>query len=293
MGLKEKDLFEILKHENHDLEIVKLGDNYILGCKHCGVDLLDLISIIKDIDEYSALMATLRGRSDRRLYDNTREIGKKFLQLKDSDINSICSNIMCEMKNMANRECYSKYDKVSHNFNLKNRIDEYIEENYSIDFEALNELIYYSSFEKNAYDHLLSIIIKKLNNMSTDFEFYTIGEKVTAGCKTFEICDPKNEFYIMGINNSTKEELEKITPTPLHTYKFKDLNDYFEKQPSWDDEEDENGKYYEFIYRLENDLFDFSNIDINEVIKDSICTFESFDYVTRHTTILNKFVLNK
>lgn len=290
MSLTQKDLFEILHHEDHQLEIVKYGSNHILGCKQCGVDLVSVLDLVRRTSSYESLLNTLVER-DSDLYEKVMQLGRIFLCLEKKDITEISKIIIEKVKENKGKQYLSPYERAYCIFNLKNEIQSYVKDKYDVSYSQVVEMIYGKS--NKPYIEAVKKISECLKEMSDSFNIYTNNEKVISGCKVFKIEHSDTDTSIMVVDKDILVELEESMPTPTDIYKFEDINDYYDKLPEYEDEENNNNKYIEFIYRVENDLYDFSNLDMKDVYSEIISVIDGYEYMDRYITLLRKLLLNK
>lgn len=304
-----KDIFEILRHEdteNHELEIVKFDNGFLLGCKTCGETLLSTEDLREGF-KYIELIKTLKERNKEEgkaaeLLELVLKIGKLALEPNENDYIAFVNKIRRDINNklVSNKNSNDTLYNSFARFNLYNEITHrYMERGYALNYDNLALHLY-----EDPSQELLKItkeVVKRLKKEeyqkeTIEYKFYSYDSKEwpIAGCYEYKLHQTyKKECSILVTILSEMEKLEKDCPTPCDVYTFKDMDDYYEKVPCWDDEEDENALFREYMYRLENDLYDFSNLNTQKIIEGCIQVFEDYDGVERYTKVLRKLLLNK
>ena len=302
-----KDIFEIIRHEDvekHELEVVEFDNGFLLGCKTCGQTLLSTDDLQGE-SKYLELIKTLkdRGEKSNKLLELVIMIGRLALEPNEKDYDAFISKIKRDIKSKIESNTRNNHGALYNSFlisSLYNEIiDRYRQKQYNIVYDILASHIY-----EDPAGELLKItkqVIKRLKREENqkeevEYKFYSYDTKKwpVAGCHEYKIgsCYKKEASILITILKEM-EALEKECPTPCDVYTFKDMDDYYDKMPSWDNEENEDAIFREYNYRIKNDLFDFSNIDTQNIINNCIETFESYDYMERYTATLKKLILNK
>lgn len=279
------DIFELLKHEGHELEIIKHGDERLLGCKKCGKTLLTEDFVKNNTQEYATILNTLEQCTEKaELYIYVKQLGYNILSLDDKDK----ERIIVYIKEDLNKRTSS----VKVEFYIKEFISKIYTEIKGI--KNAQKLID-ACYSETAWDMQARIIktaiLKKAKEIIKGYQFFDNDEEISKGCKTYRVvnnCYAPYKFF--AINEELAEKAEQELPTPTDVYKFKDVTDYYERRPEWEDEEEENGLYLEYIYRIENNLYDFSNLEMGEeiIIRDAIDYYAEYECVERYISPLKK-----
>lgn len=286
-----RDIFEIIKHEDHNIQVVKYDNEYILGCKDCGITLIKGSEILKNVNEYVELMNVLRKRCNvSNLYTSFKNIGIKTMEFTEESSKTIASVIIDILKKREKDNYYGEYDKISTNLNFINYINNYYKDKLGIDDPYQLMTVIFGNFIKDAYDERINLILDEINKMTTNkYSYLRKDEQKVIASRIFKVANYTTNIddNILIINNEMMQELEKEHPTPTDVYKFKDINDFYDKKPCWDDEEEENAKFYEYMYRMENNLYDFDNIKLLDILKGAIDDYAQYDYVKRNVAVID------
>lgn len=296
-----KDIFEILQHENHELEVIQHNNEYILGCKTCGKTLLTEEYICQNVKDYAAILETLKGinkdnNKDRAaLISFIKMLGIYTLKIDEQGIEEMRRYVLSDLAESLSKDYIASQHKVNAVFDIRNLVYNLYKYVYCI--ENYNELIRVC-YSEDAWEAKLVLIKDKLlialKKDEAKYTFYDNHETVTTGCKTYKINDNDIKKYkFFSIHNEISEKLEEECPTPTDVYVFKDKADFYSKEPNWEDEEEENVQYREYIYRIENDLYDFSNLGEDFIIKNAIDYYAEYEGIERYIIPLQKALKEK
>lgn len=290
-----KDIFEILQHENHELELIHHKDEYMLGCKTCGKTLLTESYVKVNVDEYESILKTLAIENNKsELYNLIKRLGICMLKINERAFDYIVREVLTELRNRMAAPHLSEHAKVSKEFNIKNLIMEVYSKVYEIkNARKLMAACYDEDPSIGYYMAVRSKVLEALEEKTSEYTFYDDKSVKAIGCKAYKIegfSDAKCRFF--SIHNELAKQLEEKYPTPTEKYTFKDVYDFYDKQPDWDNEENEDPEYHEYMYRIENDLYDFNNIEEGKdvIIKNAISVFEDYDCTYRFTMPLKKIL---
>lgn len=288
-----KDIFEILQHEGHKLELIKHGNEYLLGCKTCGKTLLTRSFVIENVEEYATILDTLKYQDkNEKLYDNVKQLGKYILEIKDPAIKYMQEIAIGELLSLKKKDHFSITSKVRHIFNIKDLISEVYANLYCI--ENYRTLISTCYSEDDWETEVLAIKERLLfalrQKMIPTHKFYNDHQETTFGCTTYKLDTNDKKYKFFAIDKELAQELETKYPTPTDEYRFEDIDDFYRKEPSWEDEEEENMKFKEYMYRIQNDLYDFTNIDPDIIIKNAIQFYSEYELIERHVIPLKKML---
>lgn len=282
-----KDIFELLQHENHEIELIKHGNQFILGCKTCGKTLLDSDYVKANTNEYVSILETLKQCNGKKeLLFNIQRLGCKMLHIDDEDIK--------KMANMVH-ERLNRYKSIHTYFYVTDLVSTIHTQTRGITYAQTLTRACYTEEDWNTI--LKAIKLKILFEVKKDIKGYKFlheDETIAAGCVMYSV--PNNyykPFGFIAMNEEMMKQDEKEFPTPTDIYTFKDIDDFYNKEPDYEDEEEDNYKYKEYIYRMKSNLYDFKNINENILIKNAIGYFADYDCVERYVTPLKKVLTEK
>lgn len=277
-----RDIFKILKHEGHNVKIVKNGGNFLLGCETCGET---LYSIKEDFNAKSFLEAyqTITDEGYTALQLQMQELVKKYIYNLSLD-----TQIGIVFK--STNESIENHIKYSYNprhafreFNVKVMVRDIMQRDLDCStYEAIKVYeILDEETRKEIAKEVISTIEKRIDN--DKFILLKAGEKASYSYNTYEV---KISEYdkVMFLFKEILEKAEQENPAPTDIIKVAN-NELYDIIPTYDDEECENQEYCEYKYRMENGLYDFSEVENSTILRELIDLLEGWDYYHRYELI--------
>lgn len=280
-----RDIFNILKHEGHDVRTIKHNGELLLGCKTCGTTLYSLDQDMDiDINDILSVYETIMKEGLGSLSISIKEFIQQLIL--GIDYNSIAKKINENAKNKL--ESYIKYDYNTdcayYETTVTTLLINYLREKQSKLFtRTINSLIDIAgpSIMNEINENIRKQI--KLTINQKDFKLLEPDEIVTYSYSTFNN-KPMSTDTIFIIFKGELEKAQKEKPTPTDVIKVKNISDIM---PNYEDEEDTNEKFLEYKYRIQNDLYDFSDIKDSHIMHELEDFIDSWDYCERYSYIAN------
>lgn len=273
----KKDIFEILHHDGHRLDIINDNGVLKLGCVTCGETII---------------------RSDM---DSLEEIAKLYNSLKSQ--NSYCTiqgQILNYVTNLFLGDTNHFKEFLRNNqFMIQGRYDlksfKFIRPNkdgaFSTNYNYISDnLIHLFNMDKESFKQQIELYINKLKKIAEKEGF--IAKQ--AGDSPLIISNEEYNFYgypsdcLYLFSEQEIEERETIFPTVKNVYTFKDMKDFYDHYPSWEDEEEWNEIAILFNYRAKHGLFDYSQLDKKELLKEFLSDTEGYDGLNTFSTVIKK-----
>ena len=280
-----KDIFKVLKHEGHKLDVIKYDNDIKLGCLDCGCTLYSFNTDF-DIEDFKKVYRKICKRNSKLKIFMDLFI-KEIITLNEEDLKKIRKIIITEAKHQVNKESlYETLLTLKHVVDVKNLIFKVISEKFDTDKDTIKTLLIIS--ELNIEDVCKNIInnasfIEKIKEEAKDMDFEVEvlknQEEVIYSCYKFK---NKDENKLTILDKKALEEEEAQEPTPTEKIKINSKEEYETILPDWTDEENETYKYRKFNYLIDNGL-----IDINSIKKDAlniaINDLDSYEYSKSNT----------
>lgn len=279
-----RDIFDILRHE---LKVVRNGSEYLIGCVGCGITLYSISKDNKDINKDKAEEIV-------KLYDLFKR--EKCVNLESNFVKLLEEAIGINYKfisDLVKNELKRIYDtnNIETNVYITNEVKDAIKkvllDEYG--FERSRGIVNILDIDKysNMYLEVLEV--------EYDDSKYTLVKQDESGGIKYTISNITSNCHsstlvITLLNNSLVETSELETPTAKDVYVIKDWQDYCKIKPNWEDAESGNNKYNEYIYRMNNDLYDLSNINLLKILEETVESFEGYDYVEDTIAATNKVI---
>lgn len=239
----KRDIFNTLKHNNHDLKVIQEGDNILLGCKTCGETLYSISSNIK-LEYSTEITRELVDAYNACVREEALNSADKIKELI-IEISGI-KQLVTEVLNDVHGDERAVVEYSMYNFSADKLRDNLYK--LDINFESVFETELNKQINKN-YPHI-KIFTKD------DAPIIVSNKKYIYGTQRYNLIELINRDRII--------ELESDNPTVKDTLVINNKEELRSIFPSWDNEENEDDNYYEFVYRLENNLIDFSNLTKEE-----------------------------
>lgn len=252
------NIFELLKHENHYLEVITLKKNVLLGCVNCGTTIAELDDIshyitnmakYKDIlieKECENLLATLTLFEDKIL-------GVIHQSVKDFILHGIEDNIATEFKYEEEPETGVWLDLYSYLFDEGTLYDCILDQYNDIDY--LYDL-YHNNFEKLKGElYELTYNILKENS---DYIILSPGQNYTISNHIISAPEDKLPQTLIILSKKEIEKSEKENPTVTDVLTFDDEKEFCSFFNN-------NENKVEFEYRVKMKLIDISNLDKKKI----------------------------
>lgn len=261
----KRDIFETLKHGNCGLKIVKKGDEYLLGCVDCGTTIYST----KDEDILDELIEAYRICKKESAYNMAVYIEKLIFK----------TEFMQEIVMKCFEDEYEEGYIFTQAFSYTSPKCEKLKEvGISMEEGIVNEI-------KEAIENKEPFATNKL--------FVESGESFTISNKI--ITNNPSDYYknILIIDLEKAELLEKEYPTDKTLLKVNNVDEFLSSIPKFLDEEEENYDFNKFIYKMENDLIDFSDLskeDKERILKSSLEYFFGFEYCVRHELLIKRIL---
>lgn len=268
-----RDIFNILKHEGHNLDIIKEFDEYKLGCLDCGItlyeiediDLHDFLEVIRICEEKNFnlknkliefLKLSIYGSPDDLSKKINNSIRSKIDDLMDGGrcINFHRSTLLHEITNGILTRNASQADKIK----VKKILD----------MDSTDELLYETAISQ----------LKRRN----DIIVLEKGDKYVSSNRFYI---NRHDYYVTILNKSLLEKEELENPSETEKIEINTASDFYKIKPSYDDEDEDTEEYRDFEFRSYANLYDFSNMTKEEAIKlltNGLNIFFDYDYNTRN-----------
>lgn len=288
-----RDIFELLKHEGHNIKIVYHEGQYVLGCKSCGKTLLTEKCLKENTNECLNVFTTLKNE-DSLLLKYVKVFLDKSLSFDENLERCVKNAILQQLEELENKEGLNKIEKSCLDLDIRDLLRSVFNKYRDIKrYESLISSVFTKEEAKLHYLNAKNRVIEHLNKSLNGYSIYNSNDSVTFACKTFKYNDGafKEDLFFI-INDKMAKELEEENPTPTSVYTFENLADFYAKRPDWDDEEQGSNRFNEFMYRTKNDLYDFSNIEGGETIllKEAINVLGDFDDCERYVVPARKYL---
>lgn len=256
------NIFKLMQHESHELKIIIKEDKVLLGCITCGEELFNEFN--------NELMDTYKTCLNNNLNHLCEIIKDYYIKEKELIISNQIKKDMLHLKNENKKE-----DNFCTYLNINTYLYKYNESLQLLDLkETMNDFV-----------------INELKKYSDDFYIVTkYDEEKVVSNRIFKA--ENNVVYI--INKVGAMLSEEKNPTVLSKKCLINKSDFLKAMPSFDDEEEENEKYREFIYRMKYNLYDLdflSTEEIEDILKASIGYFnDCFELEQRHVLVIKKML---
>lgn len=271
-----KDIFEILKHDNHKLEIVKDRNALKLGCTHCGKTIIS--SDMHSLNDIQDLYSTLKDNSS--LYCNIKGYIREYIiQLLLGDVDNFKEFLR------------NNLDTVNAGYSLYSYpiLPLVGTKTYTISRKNAKKTIDYFDIPSGRFEELSNKFRDKLIDIATDMNFIVKDvneEPLVISNEVYEINGtPFERLYVT--NKDFISEKEEEHPTVKDVYVFKDMDDYLDKHPCWDDIDAWNQKAIEFYYRSKNNLYDYSNLNKVDMLKNFLSYTEGYESLEIYSSVIS------
>lgn len=256
------NVFELLKHENHDLEVVRLYNNVLLGCVTCG----EIIANLYDVSDYEVLTNyknILKEKECENLLNTfdvfEREMCEFIHKLVKNHIekfiNEYISSSFDYVYDMDTGVNFSIYDYLFDKSTLHNVI---LKKYGEVDFLAY---LYESNFP-NVREELVEIAYNKAKEDNDNMillpgQNYVVSNKIIEW-ETSRLSSKYSDFVVL--SKGLVEEAEKNNPTVTDVLTFNSEESFCTYI------RDSSNKKI-FKYRVAKGLIDISNLNKKAIVK--------------------------
>ena len=293
-----RDIFNLMKHQNHDVKVIEYNGSVRIGCVSCGITLYDFNSNISS-EDVDLIIKEYKTLESSNLTKSIEKLVIKSLTLSDEELKNIIYEQYGQATVYFDRYCEEEYTNslqdYDYYFNLSkviiNALTNKFENLYAEDINKLIDNICYPSLLiERAKGRLISIAKELLEEErwhNLDIVNPKLKSSVIYSNKEITSKDPDRAIII---NKKYLEKAEEAYPTAKDIYTFKDYEEFSNMIPDYDDETGEHANYREFIYRLKNGLYDFSNVELEKVYDYILKYLEDVDCISRQIELL-RFLL--
>ena len=268
------NVFELLKHENHILEVVHLQNEVLLGCINCGCTLASTSENIQHFhDEFIRYKDVLIEKGydnilssidlfEKEILKFTHELTKKYIEKK------VYAYVEDEFHNSDDPELGVWFDLYSFLFDEGRLYDsiidgfecEYIENLYSNHFDDFKEELIDIAYDRLAQDNSNILLLPG--------QTYVVSNNIIKGSA--------NSIVILDKRLVEKMETENPTVTDVLT---------FENEEDFKDYAMTDDNTIELKYRVANGLIDISNLDKGKIVN----LLEKYGYYSKYVCLLKLF----
>lgn len=273
----KKDIFELLHHNGHRLDIINDNGVLKLGCVTCGETIVQ--SDKDSLESVADLYKTLKYQSSYCVLQE--QILNYVIKLFLGDINHF-KEFLRNNKNIIQ----GRYDLKSFKFIKLDKA-----EAFSMGYNSIsNNYISLFDIDQENFKQHIEMYINKLKKIAEEEGFITkqVGDSpLIISNEEYNFYGyPSNCLYLF--SKQEIEERERSFPTVKDIYTFKDMSDFNKQFPSWEDEEEWNEIAILFNYRAKYGLFDYSQLDKKELLKQFLSDTEGYDGLNTFSTIIKK-----
>lgn len=249
------NIFELLKHKNHDLELVKVDkDTIAFGCCTCGVEILNSSCLDGTYDKILNMKSSLVDSEAEEIIIGIEAFEKEIFKLyhaKIIDFLDIIGDIVYDELTYDREVClsFSLEDILFDKEYFRNEvvpsghnpywIEKIVTDNFGDISKELTELAYKILTEKYKYKVL------------------KYGESITVSNNIIEN-DDSDSLIVLHEERINRMEEENPTVTDIKTFANEEEFVEYILRSNKD----------EFIYRTKNDLLDTSNLNMDKCIED-------------------------
>lgn len=273
----KKDIFELLHHNGHRLDIINDNGVLKLGCVTCGETIIQ--SDKDSLESIADLYKTLKHQNSYCVLQE--QILNYVIKLFLGDVNHF-KEYLRNNKFMIQ----GRYDLKSFKF-IKPDKDGLFSTNFNY---ISNKFISLFDIDQENFKQHIEMHVSKLKKIAEEEGF--IAKQ--AGDSPLVISNEEYNFYgypsdcLYLFSEQEIEEREENFPTVKDVYTFKDMADFNKQMPSWEDEEEWNEVAILFNYRVKYGLFDYSQLDKKELLKEFLSDTEGYDGLNTFSTVIKK-----
>lgn len=286
-----KNIFEILKHEDHKLEIIKIDKDIQLGCIECGCK---LISFKEDLltEEFNDIE---RNIEDRQMGEYINQMYKEATYLEE-EIECLAKKIIDETNSLLEKYSTRKnFMEHTAGIILKSELMKEVELKIKKEYDMTIKL-HEKYKESKMLKENISIVVNQLENKIIEIInkeescFIALRYEEEYSC-SYHVFKNDQEGTLLTIRKESLEREEKENPTIKEVIEINNMNEYYKIFPDIEDEEEETYKYRKFIYLsregllrlkpeveikvLENMLKEYTWLYEDEYIDNKLATIES------------------
>lgn len=252
------NIFELLKHENHYLEVITLKKNVLLGCVNCGTTIAELDDISHYITNIAKYKDVLIEKECENLLATLTLFEDKILDVihqsvKDFILHGIKDHVVTEFEYEEEPETGIWLDLYSYLFD-EGTLYDCILDKYN-DMDYLYDL-YYNNFEKIKGElYELTYNILKENS---DYVILSPGQSYTVSNHIIKAPEDKSPQTLIILSKKEIEKSEKENPTVTDLLTFDDEKEFCSFL-------NKSENQVEFEYRVRMKLIDISNLDKKKI----------------------------
>lgn len=281
-----KNIFEILKHEDHKLEIIKIDKDIQLGCIECGCK---LISFKEDLssEEFYGIEKNIK---DRKIERYINQIYKEVTHLDEEEIECLAKQIIDET-NSTLEEYTTIKNFMEHTTSiiLKSELIKEVELKIKKEYDMTINL-HEKCRESEMLKENISIVVNQLENKiieiinKEELDFIALRYEEEYLC-SYHVFKNEYEGALLAIKKESLEREERENPTIKEVIEINNINEYYKIFPDIKDEEEETYEYRKFIYLTREGLLRLKpEVEIN-VLEDML---EEYTLLYEHEYIDNK-----